>query len=150
MQRGTAKPKLGQKQALILLIVAGVLLIGALVWRIALEKTSLSSRIVRELAAHGLAVDAADLYQHEHRRDTTIAEMMADTRLEPVIEASLAAGFPSDVNRAGEVYCLLAGLDGGRVLTVFVVDEEIELAFVQIPGSEEVLPVDRASEGLNG
>ena len=150
MQQAALKPKLGQKQALLLLIVAGALLIGALVWRIALEKTSLSSRIVRELAEHGLTVDAADLYQHEHRQAATIAELMADTDLTQAIEASLASGFPSEVNRAGEVYCLLAGLEDGKVLTVFVVDEEIELAFLQIPGSETVLPVNAGTEADNG
>lgn len=150
MQPVNSKPKIGQKQTLLLLAVAGALLIGALVWRIVLEKNSLSSRIVRELAAHGLTVEAADLYQHEHRQGTTVAEMMADTDLTPAIEASRAAGFPSDVSRAGEVYCLLAGLADGTVLTVFVVDEEIELAFLQLPGEENVLPVNAGAEADNG
>ena len=150
MLTAQAKPRIGQKQTLLLLAVAGALLIGALVWRIALEKTSLSSRIVRELAAHGLTVEAADLYQHEHRQATTIAEMMADTDLTPAVEASRAAGFPSDVSRAGEVYCLLAGLEDGKVLTLFIVDEEIELAFLQLPGSETVLPVNAGMEADNG
>lgn len=141
MQNANANKKFNTKRTLVLLIAAGVLLIGALVWRVALEKTSLSSRIVRSLSQHGLTVDAADLYQHEHRRDTSIAEMMGGTDMTAAVDASLEAGFPSDTERTGEVYCLLAQLDGGKVLTVFVVDEEIELAFIQLPGSDEVLPI---------
>ena len=136
------KPKFDRKRTLALLIAACVLLVGALTWRILLEKNSLASRIVRELAAHGCTVDASALYQHEHRSGTSIRAMMGEKDMTAAAEVSRAAGFPSDIDRQGEVYCLLAQLENGRVLTVFVVDEQTELAFIQIPDSDEVLPVN--------
>lgn len=140
MQSVVPAQKHNSKRTIVLLAVAGALLIGALVWRVALESRSLSSRIVRSLSEHGLTVDAASLYQHEHRKDTSIAQMMEGTELSGAVAASKAAGFPADIDRAGEVYCILANMDSG-VLTLFVVDEEIELAFIQLPGSDEVIPI---------
>ena len=62
--------------------------------------------------------------------------------MEDAIAASQRAGFPSDTERQGEIYLLLAKLDDEHVLTVFVVDEAVELAFIQILGSDEVKAVN--------
>ena len=58
------------------------------------------------------------------------------------LAASLECGFPSDMLREGELYLLLAQLDDEHILTVFVIDEEVEFAFIQITESDEVLPVN--------
>ena len=59
------------------------------------------------------------------------------------IAVSLECGFPSDTERVGDVYLLLANMgDDERVLTVFVVNERIELAFIQTLGSDELLPAN--------
>ncbi len=134
------KALLNRKHTLILLIAAGVLLVGAMIWSFFLNKGSIASRVARELSEKGCSVRAGELYQHEYRRDTSIREMMGETDLSPAVEASVKAGFPSDIDKKGEVYCLLAELENG-VLTVFLVDEEIELAFIQIPDSDEVLTI---------
>ena len=44
--------------------------------------------------------------------------------------------------REGELYLLLAQLDDEHILTVFVINEEVEFAFIQITESDEVLPVN--------
>lgn len=134
------KALLNRKHTLILLIAAGVLLVGAMIWSFFLNKGSIASRVARELSEKGCSVRAGELYQHEYRRDTSIREMMGETDLSPAVEASVKAGFPSDIDKKGEVYCLLAELENG-VLTVFLVDERIELAFIQLPDSDEVLTV---------
>jgi hypothetical protein len=134
------KALLNRKHTLILLIAAGVLLVGAMIWSFFLNKGSIASRVARELSEKGCSVRAGELYQHEYRRDTSIREMMGETDLSPAVEASVKAGFPSDIDKKGEVYCLLAETDKG-VLTVFLVDERIELAFIQIPDSDEVLTI---------
>ena len=137
------KAIINKKRTLVLLIAAGVLLIGAVVWRVVLEANGLTSRIVRELAAHGCSVDGAELTQHAYGKDSSIREMMGDKDISAAEAASRTAGFPSDIDKKGEVYCLLAQLDSG-VLTVFVVDEKVELAFIQLPDSDEVLTVTGA------
>ena len=131
---------LNRKHTLILLIAAGVLLVGAMIWSFFLNKGSIASRVARELSQKGCSINAGDLYQHAYSRDTTVREMMGETDLSAAVAASKQAGFPSDIDKKGEVYCLLAETDKG-VLTVFLVDEEIELAFIQLPDSDEVLTV---------
>jgi|GEM_PF-221921 hypothetical protein len=134
------KALLNRKHTLVLMIAAGVLLVGAMIWSFFLNKGSIASRVARELSSKGCGVRAGEIYQHGYKKDTTIREMMDGKELSPAVEASEKAGFPSDIDRRGEVYCLLAELDSG-VLTVFLVDEEIELAFIQLPDSDEVLTV---------
>ncbi len=140
------KALLNRKRTLVLMIAAGVLLVGGLIWSIFLETRGLSARVVRELSAKGCSVSSSALYQHAYKKDTTIREMMGEKDLSPAVEASKKAGFSSDIDRRGEVCCLLTELDGG-VLTVFLVDEEIELAFIQLPDSDEVLTVAGGKAG---
>lgn len=135
-----SKQGIGSKKTLALLLIAAALMIAALVWRVMLEKNSLSSKIVRELSAHGMNIDAASLYQHDHRSSSSIRAMMDGTDMSAAVSASVSAGFPADIDKTGEVYCILSQLENG-VLTLFIVDETIELAFIQLPGSDEVRPI---------
>ena len=134
-------------RSMLLLLVAAAILIGAFVWRILLEKNGLAPRIAAELYSHGLKLDPAELEQNAHRADATIREMLADAELDALVAASERAGFPSDVDKRGEVYCLLAALNEKDVLPVFVVNARVELAFVQTLGSGDVRAVNEQAEG---
>ena len=143
------KAVINKKRTLLLLIAAAVLLVGALVWRIALEHGSLSSRITRELFEHGYSGAEPELYQHLHTNGTSVRAVFGEaTDLSAPVGASKQAGFPADIDRVGEVYCLLADTDDG-ILTVYVVDEKIELAFIEIPSTGEVLPVTGRADGAD-
>lgn len=127
-----------------LLIAALVLIIIAVAIRIIVGSTGLADKVAEELKKHGCAVSAEDLYQESYSKHSSIAELMHDIELSEIQSVSSAAGFPSDINKEGEVYLLLAQLDSERVLTVFVLDEMVELAFIQVLGSDEIFPVNEA------
>lgn len=125
-----------------LLTCALVLIVIAVVLRIIVAADSLSGRIVKELKAHGCTVNADELSQQDYKKQASISSVMEGIDMTDALAASLECGFPSDMLREGELYLLLASLDDEHILTVFVIDEEVELAFIQIKGSEEVLPVN--------
>lgn len=129
------------------IIAAVILLVIALVWKIVLSGTSLTKKIADSLSQHGCRIHPDDLEKLMHEKNTSIKALMPENTVpESVIEASKKAGFDSDTERTGEIYVLLAELNGGKqVLTVFVVDGEIELAFIQVPDSDRVFPVNEYS-----
>lgn len=135
--------KIEPKTARVLLIVAAALLIIAIAWRFFLEKNSFSGSIARELAAHGCSIEADDLYKHDFRRDTSIRALVGDEDMTQAAEVSRECGFAADIDKTGDVYVLLAKIDGEHVLTVYVVDETIELAFIQKLSSTEVFPISK-------
>lgn len=130
------------------IVAAAILIVIALVWKITLSCTGMTSRIADELSKHGCEIQAENIEKLMYEKNTSIKALMPEgTELDKVIAVSKQAGFDSDTERVGDVYVLLADLDEGkRVLTVFVVDEEIELAFIQIPDSDEVFPVNAKTD----
>ena len=130
------------------IVAAAILIVIALVWKITLSCTGMTNRIADELSKHGCEIQAENIEKLMHEKNTSIKALMPEgTELDKVIAVSKQAGFDSDTERVGDVYLLLADLDEGkRVLTVFVVDEEIELAFIQIPDSDEVFPVNAKAD----
>ncbi len=125
-----------------LLIAALVILVIAITLRLVAGGTSLAEEVTAELKKHGCMISSDELYQQSYAKASSIAEIMTGIDLEDAIAASQRAGFPSDTERQGEIYLLLAKLDDEHVLTVFVVDEAVELAFIQILGSDEVKAVN--------
>ena len=109
---------------------AGALLIAALVWSVLLGSNGFTARVERQLASHGVSVRAADLEQHSFKKQTSIRALLDGQDVSEAVEASLAAGFPSDIESTGDVICLIAPSQKG-VLTVYVVDDAVELAFIQ-------------------
>lgn len=125
-----------------LLIAALVILAAAAVLRIAVGGTSLAEEVTAELKKHGCTISSDELYQQSYAKASSIAGLMEGIDISDAVSASQRAGFPSDAEREGEVYLLLARIDDEHVLTVFVVDETVELAFIQILGSDEVKAVN--------
>lgn len=129
-----------------LLIAALVLIIIAAAIRILVGSTGLADTVAEELRKHGCAISPEDLYQESYSKHSSIAGLMQDIDLSKIKSVSSAAGFPSDIDKEGEVYLLLAQLDDERVLTVFVVNEKVELAFIQVLGSDEVFSANGAND----
>lgn len=124
------------------LICALALIVIAVVLRVFITADSLSDRIARELKSHGCTVNADELSQQIYKKHASISSVMEGIDMTDALSASLECAFPSDMLREGELYLLLAPLDDEHILTVFVIDEEVEFAFIQVKGSEEVLPVN--------
>lgn len=129
-----------------LLIVALVLILIAAAIRIIVGSSGLADDVAKELKKHGCTISAEALYQQSYSKHSSISELMQNIDLSEIKSVSSAAGFSSDIDKEGEVYLLLAKLDDDNVLTVFVVDEKIELAFIQVLGSEEVFPVNDTND----
>ena len=136
------KPKLDHKKTMVLLIISAALLLIAFIWSIHLEKNGLAPRISRELAAHGCKVAPSSLVQNAYSKNSSIVEIMDGVYLESARSVSKQVGFGGNIEKRGEVYCLLSELASGGVLTVFIVNENIELAFIQMPNSDEVYPIN--------
>lgn len=126
---------------LLLLIAAGLLTV-AMVWSIVLNSSSFTRKIEAQLSRHGIEVVMDDFIQQSYEKKTSIREMMDGIDLDDIIDVSEAVGLSADVDRIGEVYLLLAEVGDGSVLSVFVVDETVELAFVQKPGEGKVFPAN--------
>ncbi len=125
-----------------LLIVALIILVVAIGLRIITGNNSFSGEISAELKKHGCIINSDDLYQQSYAKQTSIAVMMEGIDLSKAIEVSKNSGFSSDIEKEGEVYLLLAQLDDENVLSVFIVDEAIELAFIQTLGSDEIKAIE--------
>lgn len=143
MNTNTNGGRISPEMRTTLLISAGIIVIIALVWRVILSSNSLSSSIADELNAHGCSVAEGDFYEQDYSKNTTIRQMMGEQDMSKAVEVSKAVGFGSNIDLEGEIYLLLADLgDDEHVLTVFVVNEHVELAFIQTLSSDEVFPIN--------
>ncbi|HWR24199.1 MAG TPA: hypothetical protein VN366_12055, partial [Feifaniaceae bacterium] len=64
--------------------------------------------------------------------------LLSGAELDAAISASKETGFPSDVNKTGDVTLIMANAGGDDVITLYLVNGEIELAFVQVTGSDAI------------
>ena len=93
------------------------------------------------LRARGYTVKADQLYNAGSFAGQSIAEVLSGVKLEEAVAASLAGGFPSRVDQAGEVTLLLCALGNQDVITLFLLDGEAELCFVQPLPSGDLKPL---------
>lgn len=131
----------GTKTAL--LVVAAALLAAAAVWSYIISLDDPLGDMAKEMNAFGYSLEAEDFYVLGGAENTTIAATVNED-MSAAVEASMSAGFPSNIDRFGDITVLLAHLGDDRVLTVYLVDGETELCFVQnadggisSPGAEE-------------
>lgn len=129
---------MSKRTRILLLALAGLLLIGALLLNASIQKNSRLAALARSLDAFGYAFAAEDLYVAHAGEAESIAALLVGIDLAEAAAASEAAGFPAILDRAGHVELVLAALAGGDVVTIFLLDGEIALAFVQAPVSGDV------------
>ena len=125
-------------------IIAVVLLAAGLLWNAALERNSESGRLIKTLKSYGYSLTRDELHPIGTWEEQSISVLLSEVKLNKAVEASKAAGFSSDIERKGTISLIMADAGGGRVLTLYLVDGDIELAFVQNPGSFDVLPLGEA------
>ena len=125
-------------------IIAAVLLAAGLLWNAALERNSESGRLIKTLKSYGYSLRRDELHPIGTWEEQSISALLSEVKLNKAVEASKAAGFSSDIERKGTVSLIMADAGGGSVLTLYLVNGEIELAFVQNPGSFDVLPLGEA------
>ncbi len=122
-----------KKRRIWLLCAAGTLLVIALIWNIALSNNGRLGKLTRYLQGFGYALTSDDLYIAGTAYDSTIADLLSDMPLETAVAASKSVGLNSDINKTGRVELVLAALSNEDVITLFLVDAELELGFVQTP-----------------
>ena len=125
-------------------IIAAVLLAVGLLWNAALERNSESGRLIKTLKSYGYSLTRDELHPIGTWEEQSISALLSEVKLNKAVEASKAAGFSSDIERKGNISLIMADAGGGSVLTLYLVNGEIELAFVQNPGSFDVLPLGEA------
>lgn len=129
------------------IIAAAILLAGALVWSFVISGSDELSRIARMLNGYGFTTSAEDIYVYGDAADSSIAMICGADELSSMVEASRAAGFPCDVDAVGEVAVLLAAVDEDTVITLYVLDGEVELCFLQKLESGDILPINAYAAG---
>lgn len=104
----------------ILVGTAIALLAAALVWRVALNSTGELSKIRRTINDYGYFVGEDAIYPAGYMEAGSIAGMLADEDIDmqAAVNASKSSGFPSDVNRQGEVALILAAISDTEVITL--------------------------------
>ena len=126
-----------------LTLIAVGIIIAAAVWSIIISKNDPLEAIANELNAHGYSMRGDELYILGGKVNATIREVLAqgeDAGAEELIAAAARqAGFAADIDRRGEITILLYQCDKG-VMTIYLIDGEIELCFIQTQ-SGEVCPI---------
>ena len=122
-----------KKTRTVLLAVAASLLFLVVLWIIFRSGGSSLKKVADEINKFGYNFTADDMLIAYDNSNASIAEVLDDVDLSEAVEASIKAGFPSDVNKIGGVTLILAN-DGNDIVTVYLVDGKIELCFVQTMG----------------
>ena len=131
MEQGYTPYSMNKKTRLTLLGIAAGLLLLAVLWLVFRSSASSLNAVAKQINSYGYGFIADDLVIAYDNADTSIADVLDGIDLEDAVQASREAGFPSDVQRTGGVTLMLAEDDFGGVVTIYLVDGEIELCFVQ-------------------
>lgn len=129
-------------RTMLTLIAVGII-IAAAVWSSIISKNDPLEAVANELNAHGYSMRGDELYILGGKADPTIREVLDGSidaaEAELMVSAAKQAGFAADMDRRGEVSILLYQCDKG-VMTIYLIDGEIELCFIQTQ-SGEVYPI---------
>ena len=133
--------EMSKNTKLIILLIAALLVICAVLLNGAVSQQSPYKAAVEELTARGYTLSEDDLFDVGRFEDSTVAEVLAGQDLSQAVEASRAAGFPSDINARGNINMLLLTMENKDVITLFLRDGNIELCFVQRLDDSAVRPL---------
>lgn len=133
-----------KKHRNILLIASGLVLLAALALWGGLTGKNPNEPLAAMLRGRGYTVDAEQFYHAGSFQGQSISQVLAGMDLEEAVAASRAGGFPSDVERPGAVELLLCGMGNGDVITLFLLDGQVELCFVQSVTAGTVAALDGA------
>ncbi|NCB31326.1 MAG: hypothetical protein EOM66_07960 [Clostridia bacterium] len=131
------------KQRIILLIASACVLALAFVLWNGLSGQHPNEPLAAMLRTRGYTVEAEQLYNAGSFEGQSIGQALSGVNLEDAVAASMAGGFPSDVNKTGNVTLLLCALGNQDVITLFVLDGEAELCFIQPLLGGALKPLDK-------
>lgn len=132
----------GKQKKRILLLTAMLLLVVALFWNFTLNKNGEGARLARKLnAEYGYALQATDIYPAADWQDTSIQALLPQDDLTEAVQVSRSAGLPSDIGRVGHVTLVLANAQADVVITLYLLDGDIELGFEQQTGVTGLRPL---------
>lgn len=124
------------------LIAVGIIAVGAVLSAV-IDKRDPLNAVADKINEHGYSLGNDDIYILGGEADSTIRQMLmqneADEDISSAVEASMSSLFPSDIDRQGEITVLIAECESG-VITIYLIDGEIELCFIQTEEGE-VLPL---------
>lgn len=130
-----------------LIICAAVILAAVIIWNVSLNATGELTRLVKLLERYGYAVSTDELYPSGSADNTTAAELFVSEAndgksdaeiLDAAADASREAGFSADVNRRGNIVVMLCAVSDEEVITLIIIDGDVEFAFIQVAGTDEV------------
>ena len=113
-----------------MLIAAGVIFAAAMVWLIFIESGSYIRKVCGRINSFGYHLTPSDFFLQGYGTNTSIEELF-DEELLTVVTLSRDCGFSADIKKVGTVEVMLCELDEDRVLIVYLVDKEAELAFIE-------------------
>lgn len=142
---------IGKTARTVMLIAAAVLVIGAVVLNFVLDSRGGYTELITALEGFGYTVEMDDVILADSRTECTVDELLEEADKAEGVSASGRAGFPSDIYKSGTVDLLLVvceEADTGEpvVITLFVLDGSIELAFVQYSDEDGTVRIKALGE----
>lgn len=134
----------GKQRNILLIASACVLGLAVALWS-GLPAQHPNEALAAMLRERGYTVQADQLYNAGSFENQSISKALSGVNLEEAVTASLAGGFPSRVDRTGDVTLLLCALGNRDVITIFLLNGQAELCFVQPLWGGALKPLDRES-----
>ncbi|MEG1548545.1 MAG: hypothetical protein RR232_07365 [Clostridia bacterium] len=122
----------------VILIIAAGLFAAAVIWGLSVSGESELDKLATKLNAFGYSLYGDDLFVVGETKDTSISGLLANVDMTEAVEASRAAGFPSDVTANGDILLMLAELPERDVMTLYLRNGEIEMCFIQNLATQQV------------
>lgn len=132
-------------QNLLLLTALGLLVCAALL-KAYIAKNNPYDDIISLLASYGYTAREEDIFVEGRHEGTTIQALLQNVDLSPAVEASRSNGFPSRIDKTGDVVLLLLATKDEEIVTLYYLDGEPELCFVQAASSREVKPLGKEEQ----
>ena len=126
---------------IVLFAFAGILLVVAFAWSYFTRHMGETGLLADMLSERGYSISPSALYVADHESDTSIALMFPDEDLQSIIDASKESGFPSDVDKRGDIVVMLAAIAEESVITLLIIDGQVGFGFIQQTDGNTVLPL---------
>ena len=125
----------------VLLLLALGLLVGAVAMKLHIANANPFNEIIAMLDTFGYTAREEELYVEGEYRDATIQSILRDADLTQAVAASREAGFPSRVEETGDVVLILLATREEEIVTLYYLNGQPELCFVQTADSHAVKPL---------
>ncbi len=125
----------------VLLLLALCLLVGAVALKLHIANNNPFNEIIAMLDTFGYTVREEELYVEGEYKQTTIQAVLHDVDLAQAAAVSRKAGFPSRIDETGDVVLILLATRKEEIITLYYLNGQPELCFVQTADSHAVKPL---------